>query len=148
MNNITSAEFISDLLSSAEQLNLNNDMQEALCKARYETMCKYSPVQEYKCQVGIYFMPQSQMETIYVDTCLQCEIQDLIRKHGVHTVGSCCGHGVMQGYIQVSEHSVKKMLSLGYKQLPINKNRNGVNCFKPKTILYIENNREDCNEKK
>ena len=147
MDNITSAELISDLLSFAEQLNLNNDMQEALCKARYETMCKHSPVQEHKCQVGVHFMPQSQMKPIYVDACLQCEIQDLIRKHGVHTIGSCCGHGVKQGYIQVAEHSVNKMLSLGYKQLPIDEQGNGVNCFMPKTILYIEMTGKNCNEK-
>lgn len=135
MDNITSAEYICDLLSYAEQLNLNNNMKEALCKARYETMCKHSPIQEYKCQVGIHFMPQSQKETIYVDTCLQNEIQDLIRKHGVQTMGSCCGHGVKAGYIQVAENSVNKMLSLGYKHLPVDEYGNGKNCFEPKTLL-------------
>ena len=139
MDNITSAEYICDLLFYKEQLNLNDYMKEALCKARFETMCKHSPIQEYKCQVKIHFMPLSQQEPIYVDTCLQCEIQDLIRKYGVQTVGSCCGHGVKAGYIQVAEHSVSKMISLGYEALPIDKDGNGKNCFKPKTILYIDN---------
>lgn len=138
MDNITSAEFICDLLYASDGLNLNSNMKEALCKARYETMCKHSPIQEYKCQVPIIFSPQSGRDAVYVDTCLQTEISYLIRAHGICTVGSCCGHGKTSGYIQVAEHSVEKMLSLGYKKLQTDKWGNGENCFKPKTILYIE----------
>lgn len=137
MDNITCAEIMSDLISSG---NLSDVEIEALCKARYETMCKISPIQIYKCQVPIMFSPLSEMKTIYVDTCLQSEISKLIRHHHIWTVGSCCGHGIKQAYIQVSDASVNKMIDLGYKQLPLDKYGNGKNCFKPKTILpnYLE----------
>lgn len=137
MDNITCAEIISDLISSG---NLSDVEIEALCKARYETMCKNSPIQMYKCQVPIMFSPLSEMKTIGVDTCLQAEITDLIRHHYIWTVGSCCGHGIKQAYIQVSDASVSKMIELGYEQLPLDKYGNGKNCFKPKTILpnYLE----------
>ena len=138
MDNITSAEFICDLIAEKENLNFNDNMIEALCKARYETMCIHSPIGKHKCNVKIHFMPQSHQESICVDTCLQNEIQDLIRKYGVWTVGSCCGHGVKQGFIQVDDNSVVKMLELGYKQLPDDENGNGKNCFSPKTQLYRE----------
>lgn len=137
MNNIECAEYIADLLEYSEQLNLNEDMCQALCKARYETMCKHSPVGEYKCAVQIHFMPQSEQKPISVDTCLQFEIQNLIRKNGICTVGSCCGHGVKQPFIQVNEASVKKMLDLGYIPLTPDENGNGKNCFIPKTKLFI-----------
>ena len=142
MDNITSAEFIADLLYFADNLDLNSTMREALCKARYETQCKNSPIGEHKCSVKIQFMPQimpqSEQESICVDTCLQNEIRTLIIKYGICTIGSCCGHGVKQPFIQVADHCVKKMIELGYKQLPIDENGNGKNCFEPKTILYID----------
>ena len=138
MDNITSAEFICDLIAEKENLNFNDNMVTALCKARYETMCIHSPIGEHKCNVKINFMPQSGQEPICVDTCLQNEIQDLIRKYKIWTIGSCCGHGVKQGFIQVAENCVEKMLELGYKPLPIDGFGNGKNCFVPKTRLYIE----------
>lgn len=136
MTNIECAEYICDLLECAEKLNLTENMCSALCKARYETMCKHSPIQEYKCVVQIMFMPKSERKSIPCDTCLQSELTELIRKHGIHTVGSCCGHGIKRGYIQVADHSVNKMLDLGYKMLELDEYGNGKNCFKPKTILY------------
>lgn len=137
MNNIECAEYICDLLSVADKINLNDAMEMALCKARYETMCKYSPIGEHKCAVKILFMPQSERKSISVDTCLQEEIQKLIREYGIQTIGSCCGHGVKPPFIQVAEHSVKKMLVLGYKPIQQDEQGNGKNCFIPKTILYI-----------
>lgn len=139
MDNIISAEFICDLIAEKENLNFNDDMINALCKARYETMCKYSPIGKHKCNVEIRFMPLSEQKPICCDTCLQNEIQDLIRKYGVWTIGSCCGHGVKQGFIQVAENCVEKMFKLGYTPLPVEKNGNGENCFIPKTTLYIDN---------
>lgn len=139
MDNITSAEFICDLLAEKENLNFNDNMVQALCKSRYETMCIYSPIGKHKCSVKIHFMPQSEQEPICVDTCLQNEIQGLIRKHGIWTIGSCCGHGVRQGFIQVADNCVEKMLELGYKPIPVDENENGANCFIPMTILYIDN---------
>ena len=138
MDNVTSAEFICDLIAEKDNLNLNDNMVEALCKARYETMCVHSIVGEHKCNVKICFMPQSHQESICVDTCLQNEIQELIRIYKVWTVGSCCGQGVKQGFIQVDDNSVAKMLELGYVPLPIDGKGNGENCFMPKTKLYID----------
>ena len=142
MDNITSAEFICDLLAVSDGLNLNSNMKTALCKARYETMCKHSHIQEYKCQAPIIFSKQCGIDTIYVDTCLQTELCSLIRGHGVLTVGSCCGHGKKAGFIQVAPHSVKKMVDLGYVAIPPDEHGNGLNCFKPKTILYIDEGEE------
>ena len=136
MDNITCVEIICDLLEESERLNFNKNMIEALCKARYETMCKHSPIQAYKCQVEIHFSSLTGLNPICVDTCLQAEIHDLIRKHKIWTIGSCCGHGTHRPYLQVNDHSVPKMLELGYEQLPVDKYGNGKNCFKPKTILY------------
>lgn len=138
MDNITSAEFICDLIAEKESLNFNDNMVTALCKARHETMCIHSPIGKHKCNVKINFMPQSGQESICVDTCLQNEIQDLIRKHRIWTVGSCCGHGVEQGFIQVAENCVEKMLELGYEPLALDRFGNGKNCFVPKTCLYTE----------
>lgn len=132
MDNITCAEIISDLISKG---NLSDIEIEALCKARYETMCKNSPIQVYKCQVPISFSPQNGRKTICVDTCLQAEIVNLIRHCNIWTVGCCCGHGIKQAYIQVTDISVPRMIDLGYEQLPLDKYGNGKNCFKPKTIL-------------
>ena len=56
-------------------------------------------------------------------------------KKGVVTIGSCCGHGRKQGFIQVAPQYVQKMHDLGYKQLPVDKNGFGQWCFKPKTFL-------------
>lgn len=136
MNNITCAEIICDLLAKSKELNLDQNTIEALCKARYEVMCKYSPIQEYKCQVNIKFSPENGRKTISVDTCLQTEIYNLIHKHGICTVGCCCGHGTHQPYLQVNDFSVSKMLELGYERLPLDEYGNGKNCFKAKTILY------------
>ena len=147
MDNITSAEFLCDLIAEKENLNFNDNMVKALCKARYETMCIHSPIGEHKCNVKINFMPQNGQEPICVDTCLQTEIQDLIRTHKIWTIGSCCGHGVNQGFIQVAENCVEKMLELGYNPLPIDQFGNGKNCFTPKTRLYIETVCPVCNGK-
>ena len=137
MDNITTAELLSDIISS-DRFHFNETEIAALCKARYETMCKYSPIGEHNCSVKIHFMPQSEMQPVSVDTCLQVEIQDLIRNHGILTIGSCCGHGVKQPFIQVNDNSVKKMIDLSYEQLPLDQFGNGKNCFIPKTILYKE----------
>ena len=147
MDNITSAEFLCDLIAEKDNLNFNENMVEALCKARYETMCIHSPIGEHKCNVKIHFMPQSEQESICVDTCLQNEIQELIRQHKIWTIGSCCGHGVKQGFIQVKENCAEKMLKLGYRPLPIDRDGNGKNCFVPKTRLYYEMICPVCNGK-
>lgn len=48
-----------------------------------------------------------------IDRCLVEEIQFLWSK-GIVTTGSCCGHGIQQGMINVVESSVEQMMQLGY----------------------------------
>lgn len=137
MDNITSAEILSDFIAEKERLNLSDVAVEAFCKARYETMCKISPIGEHKCSVRITFSALSGRKPISCDTCLQKELTHLIKIKGIETIGSCCGHGKMQGYIQVVERDVTKMIDLGYEQLP-DDGECGKWCFKPKTTLYAE----------
>ena len=54
---------------------------------------------------------------------------------GINTIGSCCGHGIADPYIQVGEESVQKMHDMGYQLRPRDENGNGINCFIPKTKL-------------
>ena len=134
IDNITSAEILSDFIA---EKNLSDVAVKALCKARYETMCKHSPIGEHKCSVSIMFSPYAERKPISCDTCLQSELTQLIKIKGIETIGSCCGHGRYQGYIQVAKKDVTKMIDLGYKQLQ-DDGECGKWCFKPKTILYTE----------
>ncbi|PAV30291.1 hypothetical protein CIL05_07425 [Virgibacillus profundi] len=62
-------------------------------------------------------------ETVFgcdVDYCIAGEIQDLWDQ-GVTTYGSCCGHGINEGMINVDEKDVSKMYKLGYKLFPSQK---------------------------
>ena len=104
-------------------------------RLRRDICCSESPIQEYKCHVQIRFSKQSGIDPICCDTCLQDEIHELIYKHGIWTIGSCCGHGIKQPYIQVSPKYVQKMHELNYEQLPVDENGNGQWCFLPKTDL-------------
>lgn len=93
-------------------------------------VCKHSKIQEYYCGVIVPFPSH-----FCCDFCLEDELFQLWRC-GVHTTGSCCGHGIMQPYIQVLDgESVQKMHELGYEKLPVDEHGNGVNCYKPKTYL-------------
>ena len=53
--------------------------------------------------------------SICLHRCLEAEIRALWRK-GVVTTGCCCGHGVKDGYIGVSDSSIETMRALGYRQ--------------------------------
>lgn len=131
------AETVTDFLRNSKWLNTRD--KRTLAQFRDAVVCVDSPIGEYRCQVKIYFSPQSGREPICVDTCLQHEIHELIYKHNVNTIGSCCGHGRKQAFIQVSPLSVPKMHELGYEALPeiVDKEGNiiGSWCFKPKTYL-------------
>lgn len=129
------AETVTDYLSSQDWLNTFD--KQTLAWIRFDSVCKDSPIGEYKCYTEIKFSQQSGINPICVDTCLQPEIYELIRKHGVKTIGCCCGHGVMQGYIQVAPEYVQKMHELGYEQLPEKSDGQGKWCFKPKTYLFV-----------
>lgn len=99
---------------------------------RYEVMCNHSEIQNYECMVQVPFGKR-----FCCDMCLEEELFDLWGK-GVHTVGSCCGHGKMQAYIQVDGvDAVVKMNEMGYELLPEESSGCGKNCYKPKTYLPI-----------
>jgi len=127
------AETITEYLRSQSWLS-HRDAQ-TLAYLRNDAVCIDSPIGEYRCAVEIQFSPQSGREPICVDTCLQHEIHDLIFKHNINTIGSCCGHGRKQAYIQVSFQSVQKMHELGYEPLPEKADGQGKWCFKPKTFF-------------
>lgn len=52
-----------------------------------------------------------------IDICIANEIKELWDK-GVSTYGSCCGHGVAHGMINVDKKDVEKMVSMGYDYHP------------------------------
>ncbi len=80
---------------------------------------------------------------ICCDKCLATEIR-LLNDLGIRTVGCCCGHKRVQGYIQVAPWFTGVMKSLGYEELPVDENGNGPWCFAPKSILLdIPGKKED-----
>lgn len=105
-------------------------------KEKYEKICKYSPIGDYKCYVAIDANLKNETK-ICIDRCLETEVSDLINNKGIETIGCCCGHGILEAYIQVSDKSVERMIELGYKKIPLDEHGNGKNCFKPKTIFRI-----------
>lgn len=135
------AKTITNYINSQKWLS-KRDMR-TLAHLRNDAVCVDSPIGEYKCQVKIMFSPQSERESICVDTCLQHEIHELIFKHNVHTIGCCCGHGKKQAYIQVSSQFVQKMHELGYELLPKETDEQGKWCFKPKTY-FLESISNSC----
>ena len=134
------AETVTDYIASEE---LTEEAKHVLAEYRRKTVCAHSKIGEYKCYVPIRFSAQSGHCDICVDTCLQDEVFNLIRKRGVTTIACCCGHGRKQGFIQVIEQDVEDMLMLGYEMLPVDENGNGKWCFKPKTYLCADGERKD-----
>lgn len=53
-------------------------------------------------------------EKITMDACISYEVRDLWKK-GIRTLGCCCGHGRLLGFIQVVEEDIPKMEHLGYQ---------------------------------
>lgn len=89
-------------------------------------ICENIPFGSYLCYETIEEL------NICVDKCLVKEIKEL-NEIGIKTIGCCCGHGRLQGFIQVQRNYVSKMKELGYEEIPVDKNGNGKWCFKPKT---------------
>lgn len=54
-------------------------------------------------------------DTTCIDCCLSEEIQSLWAQ-GITTLGCCCGHNKLPGYIQVLESDAGRMRALGYEQ--------------------------------
>lgn len=108
----------------------------ALSYFRESAVCVDSPIGEYRCAVEIRYSPQSGKKPICCDTCLQYEVYNLNKKHGITTIGSCCGHARKQAYIQVAPQYVQKMKELGYEALSENGDGQAKWCFKPKTYFH------------
>lgn len=74
------------------------------------------------CEIGTYkccaYAFTDGDKDVYVDKCLLEEVKSLVDL-GVITLGCCCGHGKVPGYIQVESdyQSISKMNELGYKRL-------------------------------
>lgn len=92
--------------------------------------CKSVEFGTYKCYKETDFH-------VSVDKCLVEEVNDL-NQQGIRTVGCCCGHAKAQGYVQVDPKHCEKMLSMGYEQLPLDKNGFGQWSFKPKTAFVFQ----------
>lgn len=97
-------------------------------------LCKDVEIQCYEhcCSLKL---PYKENAWASVDKCLANEIVELWYIHNVKTLGCCCGHDKLQGYVQVEPQYCEKMIELGYEQLPLDKNGNGLWCFKPKSKL-------------
>lgn len=70
--------------------------------------------------IGSYDCYESSIYGFNIDACLLSEVEDL-NNLGTKTIGSCCGHNKLQGYIQVAPEYVDSMLSRGYEQLSLDK---------------------------
>lgn len=142
MNGKLSSEVITDLIEAASRpvmvngqvykekrmyVELNDEAIKALIYARQEMLCSKSSIGNHICNVQTRY-------GFCCDRCLETELMKL-NNEGIKTIGSCCGHGVLNGFIQVSPDSLEAMKEKGYEQLPIDKNGNGEWCFKPKSIL-------------
>ena len=91
--------------------------------------CKDVQFGSYECYVTIPGY------NISCDKCLAGEIK-MLNDFGIKTIGCCCGHQKLCGYIQVSPEYVSKMQELGYKQSRQDENGNGLWCFVPKSVVY------------
>lgn len=129
------AETITDYIRENDWLSVHD--KRVLGTLRRDCVCKYSPVGEYKCYVAIKASQQSGYREIYLDTCLQDEVYKLQHKHGIRTIGCCCGHGETPPYIQVSPEgdNIEQMYLLGYEPMPLDEYGHGHWCFKPKTYF-------------
>lgn len=123
------AECVTDYLATQDWLNSFDKL--TLAALRDDVVCKKSEIGAYKCCVKT-------AHGYCCDTCLQDELHKLWEV-GISTIGSCCGHGRKQGYIQVTDKDVQKMHELGYVRLPDDGSSDGIEtyCYKPKTYLPV-----------
>lgn len=121
------AEALTDLIEKVESEELKYNIAEA----RYDIVCQHSGLGEYKCSMRPPFSHGWEC-----DLCLEPELFKLW-KEGVHTVSSCCGHGIVPPYIQVLRgESVQKMHELGYEAFPNKACPDNPNpTYHPKTYL-------------
>ena len=86
-------------------------------------LIKYNFQEEYK-------------KEIWIDACLADEIQSLWDV-GIHTTGCCCGHGIDDGFIQVIDDDMEKMMELGYEHYIYQDDKNRKDAFIPKTKNHV-----------
>jgi hypothetical protein len=48
---------------------------------------------------------------------------------GIETLGCCCGHTTLPGYVDVDEKDFDKMLALGFEKWPVSEHGHGQNAF-------------------
>lgn len=99
------------------------------------------------CNVGEFLCNQitidyrNENKVISVDRCIIPELCSIWNR-GIRTIGSCCGHGSVYGYIQVDPAYQDEMLNLGYEKLPDDVSGDGNMlrpwCFKPKTEFKFD----------
>ena len=92
---------------------------------------KCSEIGTYDCYVEV---PETDGKIICCDKCLATEVK-ILNEIGIKTIGCCCGHGKLQGYIQVAPEYCDRMKEMGYIERPVDEYGNGYWCFKPKSIL-------------
>lgn len=72
-------------------------------------------------------------EGCIIDLCIAEEISH-IWEQGISTYGSCCGHGLSTGMINVDEKDVSKMVNMGYDFHPEIREGNHPYTFIPKSF--------------
>lgn len=80
----------------------------------------------------------------FVDRCIAKEILELNNIHNINTIYSCCGHGIDEGMIHVSETDKGMMRKLGY--IEISDDTAAITIFKPKSLCicrFSKDNRND-----
>ena len=96
-----------------------------MCQSKIKVEIPYNTIIRYN-------NPENEIrEYVYIDKCLAEEIKRLWSL-GIVTTGCCCGHGVRQGYIGVSDKDIPVMKRLGYKVLHNPFRPNSEDSFKAK----------------
>lgn len=97
---------------------------------RYTCICDpsilYNELLRYKNQV-LLELPESRERSrrlaaglssqVCIDPCIEDVIKYLWDK-GIETLGCCCGHNVINGYVDVHPDCWAQMEALGYKKMP------------------------------
>lgn len=102
---------------------LSKEFTDAVTDAVVDIWNGKNHVDSVCCEIGSYecqelaFVCDCCGHSVYVDRCILREIRDL-HGRGIRTLGSCCGHMVVQPSVVVNPRDRKRMLELGYEQIP------------------------------
>lgn len=61
---------------------------------------------------------------VCIDPCIVGVIEELWDA-GIETLGCCCGHNVLPGYVDIYPDQFDKMAEIGYKKMPVNEYGHG-----------------------